>query len=40
MPIQEDNVIKKKTFYDINLNDKFFDSLKEDYNTFIDWLEN
>lgn len=38
MPIQEDNVIKKKTFYDINLNDKFFDSLKEDYNTFIDWF--
>lgn len=30
--------IKYVPFYNINLNDKFFDSLREDYNGFNDWF--
>ena len=34
------NNIKHKVFKDIDINDKFFDSLKEDYCTFNNWFSN
>ena len=30
--------VRKKTFWEININDSFFDSLKNDYKWFIEWF--
>ncbi len=33
-----DSILKLKRFSDIDINDPFFDSLKEDYRGFVNWF--
>ena len=33
-----DSIIKLKRFSDIDINDPFFDSLKDDYRGFVKWF--